>query len=414
MRGWRALAERPCPPADGRCASPSSADRTSANRRLFNRLVGKRLALVDDLPGVTRDRREGEAHIGGLDFVAIDTAGLDEAAPDSLAGRMRAQTEAAVRSADVSLFVIDARAGLTPLDRHFAELLRTLGKPIVLVANKAEGTGRREPGVLEAYALGFGDPVAISAEHGEGLGDLHGCDRWPIAGEGTRRREPRRGGRGGRSPADPRCRRRPPERRQVDADQPHDRRGPPAHRPRSRHHPRFDRRRLAVAGARLPPVRHGRSPPQGARRRQAREARRRRRAARDPLRRGGDPRRSMSVSRSRSRTCRSPTWSRARAVPSSSRSTSGIWSTDRQRTMREPARSRRSACCRRSPASRLVPVSGVTGEGIDRLMEAVLAAPTSCGTGACPTARLNRWLPEVLRAASAAGRRRPARSSCAT
>ena len=138
---------------------------------LFNRLVGKKLALVDDLPGVTRDRREGEARIGGFEFVAIDTAGLDEAAPDSLAGRMRAQTEAAVRSADVSLFVVDARAGLTPLDSHFAELLRTLGKPIVLVANKAESRAGAA-GILETYALGFGDPVAISAEHGEGLGDL--------------------------------------------------------------------------------------------------------------------------------------------------------------------------------------------------------------------------------------------------
>ena len=139
---------------------------------LFNRLVGKRLALVDDLPGVTRDRREGEARIGSLEFTAIDTAGLDEAAPESLAGRMHAQTEAAVRSADVSLFVVDARAGLTPLDRHFAELLRTLGKPIVLVANKAESRAA-ETGVLETYALGFGDPIAVSAEHGEGLGELH-------------------------------------------------------------------------------------------------------------------------------------------------------------------------------------------------------------------------------------------------
>lgn len=139
---------------------------------LFNRLVGKRLALVDDLPGVTRDRREGEARIGSLEFIAIDTAGLDEAAPDSLAGRMRAQTEAAVRSADVSLFVVDARSGLTPLDRHFAELLRAVGKPIILVANKAEGRAA-DSGVLEAYALGFGDPLALSAEHGEGLGELH-------------------------------------------------------------------------------------------------------------------------------------------------------------------------------------------------------------------------------------------------
>ena len=246
---------------------------------LFNRLVGKRLALVDDLPGVTRDRREGEARIGGLEFTAIDTAGLDEAAPDSLAGRMRAQTEAAVRSADVSLFVIDARAGLTPLDRHFAELLRALGKPIVLVANKAEGRAG-EAGMLEAYALGFGDPVAISAEHGEGLGDLHDAI---LAHAGEAEARGRRRGGGGRRPADPRCHRRPAERRQIDPDQPHDRRGPAAHRAGGRHHPRFDLRRLALGRARLPPVRYRRPQAQGARRRQAREARRRRCAARHPV-----------------------------------------------------------------------------------------------------------------------------------
>jgi GTP-binding protein len=120
---------------------------------LFNRLVGKRLALVDDLPGVTRDRREGEASLAGLNFTAIDTAGLDDAAPASLAGRMRAQTEAAVASADVSVFVIDARAGVTPLDRHFADMLRATGKPIVLVANKAESRAGTA-GVAEAWELG--------------------------------------------------------------------------------------------------------------------------------------------------------------------------------------------------------------------------------------------------------------------
>ena len=139
---------------------------------LFNRLVGRRLALVDDLPGVTRDRREGEANLAGLQFTAIDTAGLDDAPPESLAGRMRAQTEAAVRSADAAVFVIDARVGVTPLDRYFADHLRTLGRPIVLVANKAESAAA-SVGLTEAYDLGLGEPVAISAEHGEGLGDLH-------------------------------------------------------------------------------------------------------------------------------------------------------------------------------------------------------------------------------------------------
>lgn len=139
---------------------------------LFNRLVGRRLALVDDMPGVTRDRREGEAHLGGLKFIAIDTAGLDEAGPETLAGRMKAHTEAAVRAADLSLFVVDSRTGITPLDRHFASILRESGKPILLVANKAEGRAGAA-GSMEAYELGLGEPIPISAEHGEGLGNLH-------------------------------------------------------------------------------------------------------------------------------------------------------------------------------------------------------------------------------------------------
>jgi GTPase len=139
---------------------------------LFNRLVGKRLALVDDTPGVTRDRREGEGRLGPLRFRVIDTAGLEDADPKSLEGRMRSQTEQAIRQADVALLLIDAREGVTPLDRHFANWLRGAGAPIVLVANKSEG---REAALAagEAYALGLGDPLPISAEHGEGLADLH-------------------------------------------------------------------------------------------------------------------------------------------------------------------------------------------------------------------------------------------------
>src|SRR5919199_3443653 len=139
---------------------------------LFNRLAGRALALVDDTPGVTRDRREGDARLADLNFRLIDTAGLEEAAPETLGGRMRAQTESALGDAHIALFVIDARAGLTPLDRDFARWLRRSGKPVILVANKAEG--RQAIGQLdEAYALGLGDPVAISAQHGEGLGDLY-------------------------------------------------------------------------------------------------------------------------------------------------------------------------------------------------------------------------------------------------
>src|SRR5277367_4178805 len=139
---------------------------------LFNRLVGSRLALVDDTPGVTRDRREGEGRIADLEFRAIDTAGLEEAAPESLAARTQAQTERALAAADVALLVIDARAGVTEADRHFAGWLRRSGKPIVLVANKTEGRATL-PGVGEAYRLGLGDPVPISAEHGEGLAELY-------------------------------------------------------------------------------------------------------------------------------------------------------------------------------------------------------------------------------------------------
>lgn len=139
---------------------------------LFNRLVGKRLALVDDAPGVTRDRREGEARLGELEFIVIDTPGLEEANEDALEGRMRKQAERAVADATACLFLVDARAGVTPLDRSFARLLRASGKPVVLVANKAEGAAG-EAGVLDAYSLGLGEPIEISAEHGEGLGELH-------------------------------------------------------------------------------------------------------------------------------------------------------------------------------------------------------------------------------------------------
>ena len=139
---------------------------------LFNRLVGRRLALVDDKPGVTRDRRAGEARLGDLDFTVVDTAGLEQSAPNSLTGRMRAQTETAIAQADAVFFMIDARAGPTPFDRAFADIVRKAGKPTVLVANKMEGTAG-ESGRLDAYALGLGEPIPLSAEHNEGLADLY-------------------------------------------------------------------------------------------------------------------------------------------------------------------------------------------------------------------------------------------------
>jgi len=138
---------------------------------LFNRLVGKKLALVDDTPGVTRDRRPGEAKLIDLKFHIIDTAGLEEAAPETLQGRMRAQTEAAIEEADLSLFVVDAKTGLTPVDTALADMLRRKGKPVVLVANKSEAKGS-DGGFYDAFTLGLGEPTAISAEHGQGMLDL--------------------------------------------------------------------------------------------------------------------------------------------------------------------------------------------------------------------------------------------------
>src|SRR5882757_4877209 len=139
---------------------------------LFNRLVGQKLALVDDEPGVTRDRREGEARLGDLEFTIIDTAGLDEGTKGSLTARMQEQTETAIALADALMFVIDARAGLTPNDRAFADFARRADKPVLLLANKSEGK-HGDAGAMEAYALGLGDPIQVSAEHGEGLGELY-------------------------------------------------------------------------------------------------------------------------------------------------------------------------------------------------------------------------------------------------
>lgn len=139
---------------------------------LFNRLVGKRLALVDDQPGVTRDLREGDARLADLRFTVIDTAGLEEATDESLQGRMRKLTERAVEMADVCLFMIDARAGILPADQMFAEILRKKNAHVLVVANKAEGSAA-DAGVIEAFSLGLGEPVRMSAEHGQGMNDLY-------------------------------------------------------------------------------------------------------------------------------------------------------------------------------------------------------------------------------------------------
>jgi GTP-binding protein len=139
---------------------------------LFNRLVGRRLALVDDRPGVTRDRREGEARLGDLRFRLVDTAGLEQPEGDQLSAGMQVQTRAAIAAADVALFLVDARAGVTPDDEIFARELRTLPTPVLLVANKAEGAAG-EAGVLDAFRLGLGEALAISAQHGDGMAELY-------------------------------------------------------------------------------------------------------------------------------------------------------------------------------------------------------------------------------------------------
>jgi len=148
---------------------------------LFNRLAGRRTALVADTPGVTRDRKEAEATLRGRLVRLVDTAGLEEAAPDSLAGRMHASSSAAMADAALVLFVVDARSGLTPADRHFAQWLRRQGRPVLLVANKVEGR-TSESAVFDTYALGLGDPVVISAEHGQGISELMSeiADRLPA------------------------------------------------------------------------------------------------------------------------------------------------------------------------------------------------------------------------------------------
>jgi GTPase len=151
---------------------------------LFNRLAGRRIALVADTPGVTRDRKEAEALLRGRRVRLVDTAGLEEAPPDSLAGRMRAGAGVATETADLIVFVVDARAGVTPADRHFAQWLRRQGRSVLLVANKAEGRSSRSS-VLDAFELGLGEPVAVSAEHGEGISELMAeiADRLPPAGD---------------------------------------------------------------------------------------------------------------------------------------------------------------------------------------------------------------------------------------
>ena len=235
---------------------------------LFNRLVGRRLALVDDRPGVTRDRREGEGRLGDIEFTVIDTAGLEQAAPESLSGRMRAQTEAAIDQADIIFFMIDARAGPTPVDRDFADVARKSGKPIVLIANKSEGTAG-EAGRLDAYCTWpwRADPDLGRARRG------HVRSLRCLACFGAGRTCPGTGRRRVRPAApDPRRHCRPSQRREIDADQPADRRGAAAYRTGGRHHARCHRCRARLARSQVPDLRHSRIAPPLARRGKAGEA----------------------------------------------------------------------------------------------------------------------------------------------
>ena len=177
------MADPPVPDVPGELPTVVIVGRPNVGKStLFNRLAGRRHALVADTPGVTRDRKEAEAMLRGRRVRLIDTAGLEEAAPESLYGRMRASSELAVAQADLVLFCIDVRAGITPADTHFATWLRRQNRPVLLIANKAEGRAGTTA-ALEAYSLGLGSPLAVSAEHGEGLADLMGeiADRIPAA-----------------------------------------------------------------------------------------------------------------------------------------------------------------------------------------------------------------------------------------
>ena len=281
---------------------------------LFNRLVGKRLALVDDRPGVTRDRREGQARLGDLDFTIIDTAGLEDAGSESLAGRMLAQTKTAIEQADAVFFMLDARTGPVPDDRAFADLVRRSGKPVIVVANKAEGKASTS-GVLEAYALGLGDPVAISAEHGEGLVDLFEALREALP-EATAKKP--------QADDEPTPRPKPREPIRVAI----------VGRPNSGKSTLVNRllgedrlltgpeagitrdtiaSRSAMAGQIVPPARHRGPAAAAAHSGEAGKAFGRRRHQRHPLCRSRGAADGCRSIRSRSRTCASPIWSSARA-----------------------------------------------------------------------------------------------------
>ncbi len=286
---------------------------------LFNRLVGRRLALVDDEPGVTRDRREGEAQDSRTFPSPSSTPPASrKVKPETLAGRMRAQTEAALIDCDAILFVVDARAGLTPTDQHFAQAVRRADKPIIVIANKAESTAGKA-GVYEVFGLGLGEPIAFSAEHGEGLSELYDAlvevlprRRAPRPGRGERGRAAgprrRRGRQRTRSQEAPAHRRAgTAERRQVHPHQPYPRPGSPAGWPRARHHPRLDRPRRRVERAQAQDLRHRGPAPEVADRREGGKARRRRRAARGALRRsrGASARRHDPVRKAGPDACRS-------------------------------------------------------------------------------------------------------------
>ena len=381
---------------------------------LFNRLAGKKLALVDDTPGVTRDRRVHPARLYDLDFDVIDTAGFEDAGPETLQGRMRAQTEIAIREADLVFFVIDAKTGLLPDDKTFADIVRRSGKPVVLVANKAEARGAGA-GMLEAWELGLGEPVPISAEHGQGMPDLRDAIIAALGEERVFADEHEEAGRRPhrtcwsarmsiRSPTRSRPTTRPKPMRIAVVGRPNAGKstlinaligeerlltGPEAGITRDSISVDWD-----WHGRTHQAVRHGRHAPQGQGAGEARKAVRGRWPARHPLCRSGDhrarrddPVREAGPADRRPHRPRRPRAGHRLQQMGPDRETgSSVLAELREKTERLLPQVR---------GIQAVPVSAETGRGLDKLMDAVIRTH-QVWNRRISTGKLNRWLEGIL------------------